>query len=47
MCVCVQFRIAATIPRKVKLCCVARHAIATVLKTDRDIRHAVAVTDKI
>ena len=46
-CVCSQFRITATRPRKVKFCCVAWHGIVTVLKTDREMRHAVAVIDKI
>ena len=30
-CVCVEFRIAATRPRKVKFCCVVWHGIVTVL----------------
>jgi len=47
MCVCPQFRIAATKWKKVKFCFVVWHGTVTVLKTVTDMRHAVAVIDKI
>jgi len=46
-CVCLQFRIVATKPKKVKFCCVVWHGIITVLKTFRGMRPAVVVIDKI
>jgi len=47
MCVCPQYRIAASRPRKLKFCCVVWHDIVTVLKTVRCMRFAVVVIDKI